>query len=66
MEITDGLRDIVRQCARDMHELFSKAAIPKAEYSKHCDKCSLKDSCMPKMVKDYATVDVYLNKKVYQ
>lgn len=66
VDITDGLRDIVRQCTRDMHEIFSKAVIPKAEYGKHCDQCSLKDICMPKMVMDCTTVDAYLNKNLYQ
>ena len=63
--ITDELRDIVRQCAWDMHDIFGKAIIPKAEYGKHCDKCSLKEICMPTMVQKCTTVDTYLNKNLY-
>lgn len=66
VDITDGLRDIVRQCAWKMHEIFSTAVTPKAEYGKHCDKCSLKDICMPKMVMDFTSVGTYLNKNLYQ
>lgn len=66
VDITDELRNIVRQCAQRMHEIFSKAIIPKAEYGKHCDKCSLRDICMPKMVTDCPTVKTYLNKNLYQ
>ena len=63
--ITDELRDIVRQCARDMHEIFSKTVIPKAKYERHCDKCSLKEICMPTIAKNCTTVDTYLNKHLY-
>jgi hypothetical protein len=63
--ITDELRNIVRQCARDMHEIFSKAVIPKAKYERHCDKCSLKEICMPTIAKNCTTVDTYLNKHLY-
>ena len=66
VNITDELRDIVRQCAKNMHEIFSTTITPKAEYGKHCDKCSLKDICMPKMATDYTSVDAYLNKNLYQ
>lgn len=63
--ITDELRNIVRQCARDMHEIFSKTVIPKAKYERHCDKCSLKEICMPTIAKNCTTVDTYLNKHLY-
>ena len=66
VEITDNLREIVRQCTLDMHDIFSKAIIPKVEYEKYCDKCSLKDICMPTMVRNSTTVDAYLNKNLYQ
>ncbi len=65
VDITEELRNIVRQCARDMHDIFSKAVIPKAEYGKHCDKCSLKDICMPEMVNNCTSVDNYLTKNLY-
>lgn len=48
-----------------MHDIFSKAVIPKAEYGKHCDKCSLKDICMPEMVNNCTSVDNYLTKNLY-
>lgn len=66
VDITDDLRCIVSQCADDMHVLFNKALIPKAEYGKHCEKCSLKDICMPKMTMNCTTVTTYLNKNLYQ
>ena len=65
VDITDRLRNIVRQCAREMHDIFSKAAIPKADYGKHCDRCSLSDICMPKIGMNCNTVNAYLNKNLY-
>lgn len=63
--ITDELRNIVRQCAKDMHTVFNNAIIPKAEYRKHCARCSLKEICMPTMVKNCTTVASYLSKNLY-
>lgn len=62
--ITDELRNIVRQCTKEMHEIFSKAIIPKAQYGKHCDKCSLQDICMPTIAMKCTTVDTYLSKNL--
>lgn len=66
IDITDELRDIVRQCAKSMHEIFNKGIIPKAEYVKHCEKCSLIDICMPKTATKCNTVNTYLNKNLYE
>lgn len=66
VDITDELRHIVRQCTKDMHAIFSNTIIPKAEYGKYCDKCSMIDLCMPKMATNCTTVKTYLNKNLYQ
>lgn len=66
VDITDELRDIVRDCASRMHEIYGKALLPKAEYGKHCEKCSLKEICMPRVARDCTTVGTYLNKNLYQ
>lgn len=66
VNINDRLRDIVKQCARDMHEIFGKTTVPKVDYGKYCDNCSLKDICLPKMRLNCTTVNTYLNKNLYQ
>lgn len=66
IDITEELRDIVKHCAREMHDVFAKSVIPKAEYGKHCEKCSLIDICMPKITKNCTTVNTYLDKSLYQ
>lgn len=63
--INDELRDIVRQCAKDMHTMFNNAIIPKAEYGRHCARCSLEDICMPTITKKCATAASYLSKNLY-
>ena len=49
VEITPRLRDIVRECATEMHHIFQSRCIPKASYGKHCDRCSLKNICLPEV-----------------
>lgn len=66
IDITDSLRDTVKQCASQMHSMFADAIIPQAEYGKHCDKCSLKDICMPNADKATKSVNAYLTKNLYQ
>ena len=38
VEITPRLRDIVRECAREMHAIYQSRQIPMAFKGKHCDK----------------------------
>lgn len=66
VDITDELRDIVRQCAKEMHEIYGKAVMPTAEYGRHCEKCSLQDICMPKISRNCTKVDTYLHNNLYQ
>ena len=49
VEITPRLRDIVRECATEMHCIFQSRCLPKASYGKHCDRCSLKNICLPEV-----------------
>lgn len=63
--ITDALRDIVRQCASDMHRIYNEASLPNAEYGKHCHQCSLKDLCMPQMTKNCTKATTYLHNNLY-
>lgn len=65
VEITDRLRNIVKECAHEMHRLFRENRIPKAIYGKHCDKCSLKDICLPQTTINCTTATTYLNKNLY-
>lgn len=51
VEITDALRQEVRDMFREMHQYFDRNYTPKVKYSKACSACSLKDVCLPKLGK---------------
>ena len=57
--ITPRLRDIVRECAKEMHAIYQSRQIPMASKGKHCDKCSLKNICLPE-INDCGNVATYL------
>ena len=62
---TDNLRNIVIDCAKQMHEIFSSGRLPAIQRGKHCQKCSLCNLCMPE-VADCTKVSHYLNKNLYE
>ncbi len=61
----DRLRAIVSYCAEKMHEVFTSGKLPPVRLEKYCDKCSLKDSCMPQMAV-CSNVSNYLKKYLYE
>lgn len=48
---TQDLREQVRNCFAEMHQLYDKRYTPKVKWSKSCNACSLKDTCIPKLGK---------------
>ncbi len=65
VQITDELRGIVTDCARQMHEIFSSGQLPTIQRGRHCEKCSLKNICMPESV-NCTRVSHYLKKNLYE
>ncbi len=65
VDITAGLREIVRQCAHEMHSIFSTSVIPKVKYRNSCERCSLKNICMAKSMSNCTSVNAYLHKNLY-
>lgn len=51
VEFTDKLREDVEKMAEEMHNLFRKGYTPNVKPAKHCNACSLKDLCVPKLQK---------------
>lgn len=48
----DGaLRKEVASLLEEMHELYAKRYTPRAKPSKSCNACSLKDICLPKLIR---------------
>lgn len=49
--ITEELRQRVKSMAEEMHQYYNRKYTPKVKYGKHCNACSLKEICMPKLGK---------------
>lgn len=51
VELTEGLRDTVVAMVQEMHQLFSRGHTPRVKPRKACNACSLKDICLPELLK---------------
>lgn len=65
VSIDEELRTVVRTCAAEMHQIFAETQLPPIQRGKHCEKCSLKDICMPETA-DCAKASHYLKKNLYE
>lgn len=59
--ITNELRIKVRNVLDEMHQYVSKQWTPKVKVSAKCKSCSLKEICLPKLMKDL-NVEKYMSK----
>ena len=57
---TEALREQVRICISEMHDLMRRGYTPKVKPTKKCNACSLKDVCVPKLMKKHS-VSEYLS-----
>ena len=60
---TPELRQEVRDCLREMHELYRRGHTPKVKPTRSCNACSLKELCLPKLMKT-VPVKTYLQKSL--
>lgn len=51
VEFTDELRTQVKIMLEEMHELWKKGYTPKVKPQKGCNACSLKEICIPRLMK---------------
>ena len=51
VELTPELRDRVRSMLKEMHELYGRGYTPLVKPTKGCNACSLKELCLPKLMK---------------
>ena len=56
---TEELREEVRTMLAQMHDLYRREQTPKVKTSKSCSACSLKELCLPKLMKN-RSVAAYL------
>lgn len=60
---TPELRQEVRDCLREMHELYRRGHTPKVKPTRSCNACSLKELCLPRLIKT-VSVKTYLQKSL--
>lgn len=57
VKITEELKQEVQSNVAEMHQLYKKGHTPKVKPTKSCNACSLKDLCLPKLLKTQSVVD---------
>lgn len=58
---TSELRSQVLDSLAEMHELYQRRYTPKVKPSKACNACSMKDLCIPKLMRKRAVSDYITN-----
>ena len=48
---TEALRGLVKQTLEEMHQLYQRGSTPKVKPTKSCNACSLKELCLPKLMR---------------
>ena len=51
VEFTPEMKDTVRAYIAEMHDTYSRKYTPKVKPHKGCNECSLKDLCLPKILR---------------
>jgi CRISPR-associated exonuclease Cas4 len=60
VKFTPELRREVGEATQEMHQLFRRGNTPKVKPTKSCNACSLKDLCLPKLMRTQS-VSSYLH-----
>ena len=63
VDLDPELRENVRALLGEMHELYQRSHTPKVKPGKGCNACSLKELCLPKLMKKRSAAD-YLRKSM--
>ncbi len=63
VDLDKELRGRVRELLSQMHDLYRRSHTPKVKPSKGCNACSLKEICIPKLVRKHSVLD-YLRKSM--
>lgn len=63
--ISSHLRNAVRSCAQQMHEIYESRLLPAIVKGRKCPKCSLNNICMPEIA-DCSSASNYLKRNLYE
>lgn len=61
VQMTDDLRAEVRAMFDEMHQFYKRQHTPKVKPSKRCNACSLKNICLPKLLKQKKVIQYILH-----
>ena len=61
VDLDEELRNRVRELLWQMHDFYRRGHTPKAKPAKGCNACSMKELCLPRLVKKTSAAD-YLRK----
>jgi CRISPR-associated exonuclease Cas4 len=59
VEFTEEMRQLVRDSLKEMHMLYQKGYTPKVKPSRSCNACSLKEQCLPKLMKKRSVAEYF-------
>ncbi|MDO5713289.1 MAG: Dna2/Cas4 domain-containing protein, partial [Tissierellia bacterium] len=62
VDVTDELRQQLLETLDEMKHYYQEKVTPKAEKNKHCQRCSLKEQCMPRLTTHKKSVRNYIHK----
>ncbi len=62
VEVDGALRDKVYAAFTEMHELYERRYTPRVKPTKACSACSLRDLCLPKLLKAASAADYLKNR----
>lgn len=65
IEITSALREELQRNVAEMHQYWKRRYTPKVKTGNFCKKCSLQNSCLPKLM-NVQTVKGYLDRRLYE
>jgi CRISPR-associated exonuclease Cas4 len=54
---TDELRETVRSAIARMHQIYDRGVTPKVKPTKGCYACSLKNKCLPELMKEQSALE---------
>lgn len=52
VDATESLRELAKNAICEMHDLFDRQHTPKSKWSSSCNACSLKNLCVPELMKN--------------
>lgn len=62
---TEELRNHVKNVTTEMHQLYQRGHTPKVKPTKSCNACSLKELCLPKLMRNLS-VSAYLRQEIQE